>query len=166
MNMRRGNHSWRGDVKGSYVTFSPSFWFPLLLLPILLIGCGSGTLVNPELHSGDGILQTLQRIFLPKSYWESKVAVLDRALRVEQGRFQQRNQVYRNMLGQRRDAVLKAVSKAEAEGTNPRTARRESIQKYRAAIDPLRADARELGKQLRNKMELLVQAQMILRQLR
>lgn len=59
---------------------------------------------------------------------------------------------------------MRAMSQAQKAGTDPDAARRATLQAFRDHINPLREEARQLGKTLRRAMTLQRQAESAARQ--
>ena len=136
---------------------------------LLLAGCGPedgagrGGL-DAELYAEDDTVQTLKRFFFPTAYWKEKSLVLQERVKKQQEAFNERTQAYHGLLEKRRERVNQVVSQAEAAGKSGDEARRVVIQEYRATLDPVREEARQLGKELRRVMALLAQAEIAARQ--
>ncbi|MBF0401728.1 MAG: hypothetical protein HQL90_13295 [Magnetococcales bacterium] len=130
---------------------------------LLLAGCGptdgAQTHVASELAAGDTVVQTLRRLFFPASYWKEKGEQLQGDVRKQQEAFNERTQAYHKLLEQRRARVNAAIAEAEANGKGADEARRLVIQEFRVTLDPLREEARQLGKELRRLMTLQAQAE-------
>lgn len=149
----------------SFVFVLASCW---LLLP--LTGCNPGgdsansAHMERELYANDDLLQTFRRLFFPAAYWKEKSTLLQEQVKKHQAAFQDRTKAYHTLLEERREKVGQAIAQAEAAGKRGDEARREVIQGFRAALDPVREEARQLGKTLRHLMTLQAQAEMAARQ--
>ncbi len=136
---------------------------------LLLTGCNPDSAVHQtnleaELHAGDGVGQTLQRFFFPAAYWQEKSRLFQEQVNKQQEAFSERAKAYHLLLGKRREKVNQAISQAEAAGKAGDEARRLVIQEFRAQLDPVREETRQLGKALRHAMALLAQAEIAARQ--
>ncbi|MEO5350144.1 MAG: hypothetical protein H7836_10920 [Magnetococcus sp. YQC-3] len=133
---------------------------------LLLAGCGpeGRAGLDAELYAGDDTVQTLKRYFFPATYWKEKSLLLQERVKQQQEAFNERTRAYHGLLEKRRERVNQVVSQAEAAGKSGDEARRAVIQEYRATLDPVREEARQLGKELRRAMALLAQAEIAARQ--
>lgn len=140
------------------------FILAAIFLTIVLSGCGPESAVNADLYATDSMMQTLTRLFLPETYWEKKRAILQREVHKNQAAFKKRTKAYHELLQKRRGNVMQAMSRAQKAGTDPHAARREAIQALRDTMDPIREEARQLGKKLRSATVLLTKAEKAARQ--
>ncbi|MEO5340438.1 MAG: hypothetical protein H7837_07980 [Magnetococcus sp. MYC-9] len=135
---------------------------------LLLAACGPESTTQPtametELYAGDGTLQTLQRTFFPAAYWREKNSALQERVRKHQEAFSERTRAYHALLAKRREKVNQAIAQAKAAGKPTDEARRLVIQEFRETLDPVREEARQLGKELRRAMGLLARAEIAAR---
>lgn len=172
MNMQPADERPRRSVAPSgrcrrwpFVLTLTSCW---LLLP--LAGCGlegnstSQTHLETELYANDDMVQTLRRLFFPAAYWQEKSDLLQEQVKKHQEAFHERTKAYHTLLEKRRKQVGEAIAQAKTAGKGGDEARKEVIQAFRAALDPVREEARQLGKTLRRLMMLQAQAEMAARQ--
>lgn len=134
----------------------------LLLVVFFLAGCSNQDADSPlhqKLFRDDSTLQDLQRYFMPESYWQEKIEQINTEVGHKRELFKNANQAYRDLLAKRRQLVTQALTRAKEENSDPRKARQEIIRSFRDQLDPLRLQTREAGKILRQKTELLGQAQ-------
>ncbi|MBF0426936.1 MAG: hypothetical protein HQL66_14070, partial [Magnetococcales bacterium] len=75
---------------------------------LLLAGCSGGEAptVDAHLYAQDGVLDTLQRLFLPRSYWTRRVEQLQRAVEEAHAEFDKQHAAYRQLLARRRHMAL------------------------------------------------------------
>ncbi|MBF0134811.1 MAG: hypothetical protein HQL65_01115 [Magnetococcales bacterium] len=95
-------------------------WHPawiILGLFLFLVGCSrSGAPeVDPEIYARDTFLETLQRLFMPKTYWSRRIEQLERAVSEARTVFQQHHAAYRQLLITRRQL---AMASGHPTGTN------------------------------------------------
>ncbi|MBF0628858.1 MAG: hypothetical protein HQL91_11640 [Magnetococcales bacterium] len=134
-------------------------WF--LLLPLLLLG---GCSEPPDdsalatLTAQDTVLESLERVILPKSYWTRRVEVLEKEVEEARKLFQDHHQSYHSGLLARREAVSKAVQAAKSRHEESDEARQEAIQQHRTALAQARDEARDAGRTLRIRSALLNKA--------
>lgn len=146
------------------------WWHFFVVVCVLLLGgCGSDgggnrAGLDAELYAGDDVVQTLKRYFFPSAYWKGKSVLFQERVKRHQEAFNERTQVYHALLEKRREKVNQVVSQAEAVGKGVEEARRQVIQEFRGTLDPVREEARQLGKELRRAMALLAQAEIAARQ--
>ncbi len=136
---------------------------------LLLAGCGPGesdssqTQMEAELYANDDMVQTFRRLFFPTAYWREKSAFLQERVRTHQEAFNEQTKAYHLLLVKRREKVNEAIIQAVSTDKSSDDARRLVIQEYRIALDPVREEARQLGKELRRLMTLQAQVDMAAR---
>ena len=136
---------------------------------LFLAGCSPESAIDSmgvetDLHADDGMVQTLQYLFSPATYWQEKCALLRGRVKKDQAAFDERIQAYRVLLAKRREQINLAMSQAEVVGKSADEARRVVIQSYRALLDPVREEAKQVGKMLHHTMALLARAEIATRQ--
>ncbi len=137
-------------------------WRWLMLVCLLLVGgCAdeSSDSVTLALSAHDTTLDTLEKQFLPKSYWSKKVTLLKQQTANARAQFQAHNSKYRNKLLVRREDVIKAVETAKAQSTDIKAARQQATQLHRDELAQIREMARSAGKNLRVQLALLRKAE-------
>lgn len=137
-------------------------WWLALTLLLVVSGCDDGrkAALDPALFAGEGIADTLRRTFSPRAYWTAKVNRLQEQVEEARTAYHDRGRVYHDLLNQRREQMAQAAGKfGEQEEQAKRVARQKVLQTYRTQLAELRQANREATKTLRQRGQLLRQAQ-------
>ncbi|MBF0295944.1 MAG: hypothetical protein HQL96_12210 [Magnetococcales bacterium] len=135
-----------------------------LALLLAVSGCSdeASDPVVLNLVARDTTVEKLERVFRPSSYWGRKVAELEKSVEQARGRFQERNQAYRESLLERRVSVTQATREARKSGGDPASARNEAVNALRSDLAKVRDEAKDAGRELRVRLAMLRRAQDLL----
>ncbi|MBF0176012.1 MAG: hypothetical protein HQL63_04090 [Magnetococcales bacterium] len=153
-------------VSGSVLSGQRAAAWSLLFLFLLLAGCSKAEapVVDPQIFAQDSVLDTLQRLFMPKTYWSKRIEQLQRSVDAARAEFHKQHAAYRQLLTTRRQIALTNLNKSERKDPQQQSAAawREAIRTTRSDLERLRQQSRQAGQALQQQTLWLNQAELSL----